>query len=45
MREFYIIPSQRRLLRGRAFAHKIFARHTGNWQIKQIAGAEYAVSF
>jgi predicted acetyltransferase len=45
LREFYIIPSRRKQDHGKKFAHRIFALHPGAWQIKQIAGADYAVAF
>jgi len=43
--EFYVIPSFRNNAIGRQFAHMIWRRYYGEWEIKQIEGAEYASEF
>ena len=43
--EFFILPFFRRKHIGKQFIQKIFDMHEGEWQVKQIEGAEYAVSF
>ncbi len=43
--EFFILPCFRRKHVGKQFIWKIFDMHKGNWQVKQIEGAEHAVSF
>lgn len=43
--EFYVLPVFRGKQRGLDFAQAIFARHGGNWQIKQVAGAHHATAF
>jgi predicted acetyltransferase len=43
--EFYVVPSFRKQAWGRKFAHAIWRILPGSWEIKQIAGAEYAAEF
>ena len=43
--EFYVVPSFRKQAWGREFAHAIWRNLPGSWEIKQIAGAEYAAEF
>ncbi len=43
--EFYVLPSFRKNSTGMRFAHLIWTRYPGAWEIKQIAGAEYATAF
>ena len=43
--EFYVVPCFRCRDVGTQFAHLIWSLHPGTWQIKQIAGAEYASTF
>ena len=43
--EFYVVPSFRKQSRGRHFAHTVWRILPGRWEIKQIAGAEYASEF
>ena len=43
--EFYIIPALRKLDYGRRFAIKLFDMYFGEWQVRQIAGADDAVLF
>ncbi|NDI33591.1 GNAT family N-acetyltransferase [Chengkuizengella sediminis] len=43
--EFYVIPSCRKKDLGRKFAHHLFSIFKGQWQVKQIEGAEYATTF
>jgi predicted acetyltransferase len=43
--EFYIVPCFRKRRLGTRFAHAIWQRYPGRWEIKQIAGAEYATIF
>jgi predicted acetyltransferase len=43
--EFYIIPSARRNGSGQIFAHHIFAKYPGSWQVRQISGADLAIKF
>ncbi|MEY8768344.1 hypothetical protein [Francisella philomiragia] len=43
--EFFILPSYRRNRIGIDFAKDIFLRNKGNWQIRQIQGADYATRF
>ena len=43
--EFYILPYFRQNAVGMRFAHAIWERHPGKWEIKQIAGADYASEF
>lgn len=45
MCEFYVIPLFRKNAAGIRFAHAIWTRHNGTWEIKQIEGAEYATAF
>lgn len=43
--EFYILPCFRRQGVGKQFAHCLFDKHPGQWQVKQIEGADHAVFF
>ena len=43
--EFYILPFFRRHKLGQRFACALFDNMPGNWQIKQIEGADHAVAF
>lgn len=43
--EFYIVPYFRNNATGMRFAHAIWERHHGTWEIKQIEGAGYASTF
>lgn len=45
MCEFYVLPLFRKNEAGMRFAHAIWERHRGTWEIKQIAGADYATAF
>lgn len=43
--EFYVVPCFRKLGLGKLFAHKIWGQFKGDWEVKQIQGAEYATQF
>lgn len=43
--EFYVVPSFRKQAWGQKFAHAVWRAMPGKWEIKQIAGAEYAAEF
>lgn len=43
--EFYIIPSMRKNKLGLNLAITIFDMHPGNWQVRQIQGAEHSKAF
>lgn len=43
--EFYVLPLFRKNSSGIRFAHTIWRRHSGTWEIKQIEGADYATAF
>lgn len=43
--EFYVLPCFRRNAIGIKFAHTLWETHPGEWEIKQIEGAESATSF
>lgn len=43
--EFYVIHSFRKNSTGIKFAHMIWKKYPGAWEIKQIKGAEYASEF
>ena len=43
--EFYILPVFRGAKHGTKFIHEIWSQNPGNWEIKQITGAEYAAKF
>lgn len=43
--EFYVVPVFRRARHGIGFIHSIWSATPGRWEIKQIAGAEYATRF
>lgn len=45
MCEFYVVPYFRKNGVGSRFAHRLWEMHPGNWEIKQIIGAEYATTF
>lgn len=43
--EFYTIPSERRAGYGKRMAHWIFSKYPGQWQVRQIEGADWAHKF
>lgn len=43
--EFFVIPCWRRRRLGSILAETLWGKHPGRWEIKQIRGADYAVSF
>lgn len=43
--EFYVIPSFRNASTGMRFAHRLWKMFPGEWEIKQIAGAQGASKF
>lgn len=43
--EFYVVPSFRHHSIGMKFAHRLWTMFPGEWEIKQISGAEYASVF
>ena len=43
--EFYIVPSMRGKCLGKSFAGRLFAMHSGPWQVKQLQGAGHATCF
>ncbi|MCK9374497.1 MAG: hypothetical protein M0P91_15070 [Sulfuricurvum sp.] len=43
--EFYVLPYFRKNGIGMQFAHTIWKNYPGDWEIKQIQGAEYATKF
>jgi predicted acetyltransferase len=43
--EFYVVPSFRKQGWGMRFAHELWRKHPGAWEVKQIAGAGYATLF
>ena len=43
--EFYIIPSKRKKKLGMYFAYALFGKYPGAWQVRQIQGADHAVTF
>lgn len=43
--EFYIIPARRHAGLGYELASQLFQQYPGDWQIRQIMGAEYAREF
>jgi predicted acetyltransferase len=43
--EFYIVPSKRLQAIGMDFAHAIFRKYPGLWQVSQIKGADQALKF
>ncbi|MES0869116.1 GNAT family N-acetyltransferase [Pseudovibrio sp. SCP19] len=43
--EFYVVPYYRRHKLGLQFASALFDQMPGNWQIKQIEGADHATAF
>jgi predicted acetyltransferase len=45
MCEFFVVPYFRKNGIGMEFAHAIWKNNPGEWEIKQIQGAEYATAF
>jgi predicted acetyltransferase len=43
--EFYVIPAYRMKKIGKKMAFSIFQKHQGQWQVRQILGAESAQKF
>lgn len=43
--EFYIVPDFRKRGIGEKFAHAVFSRFPGKWQVRQIEGADAARVF
>jgi predicted acetyltransferase len=43
--EFYIVPALRGKHLGEMFAMALFDSYSGDWQVRQIQGAEYARAF
>jgi predicted acetyltransferase len=43
--EFYVVPSFRNASTGMHFAHRLWKMFPGEWEIKQIAGAQGASEF
>ncbi|WP_062266496.1 GNAT family N-acetyltransferase [Endozoicomonas arenosclerae] len=43
--EFYVLPCYRRQELGKRFAHRLFSMSCGQWEIKQIEGADNATTF
>jgi predicted acetyltransferase len=43
--EFYVVPQNRGNLAGRKFAKEIFGMYKGDWQVRQINGANKAIEF
>ncbi len=43
--EFYVIPGKRKAGFGKYLAHWVFCRYPGNWQVRQILGADSAYQF
>ncbi|RRS08137.1 GNAT family N-acetyltransferase [Pseudoalteromonas sp. J010] len=43
--EFYIVPAARKRKLGSAFMSRVWQMYPGHWQIKQIQGADHAISF
>ncbi|WP_226649246.1 GNAT family N-acetyltransferase [Microbulbifer variabilis] len=43
--EFYIVPYFRKEKLGTKFAHSIWSKFPGKWEVKQIEGADHAVNF
>jgi len=43
--EFYVLPNFRKNGVGMQFAHALWKNYPGDWEIKQIQGAEYATAF
>lgn len=43
--DFYVLPCFRKNKVGKRFISSLFERLGGSWEIKQVAGAEYAISF
>lgn len=43
--DFYVLPCFRKNKVGKQFITQLFIQLQGSWEIKQVAGAEHAVSF
>ncbi|MGR5287799.1 GNAT family N-acetyltransferase [Vibrio maritimus] len=43
--DFYVLPCFRKNKVGKRFISILFKQLGGSWEIKQVAGAEYAISF
>lgn len=43
--EFYVVPCFRKQHYGLRFAHALWEMMPGDWEVKQIVGAEYATQF
>lgn len=43
--EFYIVPTYRRKGIAKQFAFAIFNKYIGDWQVRQIQGADHATAF
>jgi predicted acetyltransferase len=43
--EFYVVPSFRKQGWGTRFAHELWRKRPGSWEVKQILGAGYATVF
>lgn len=43
--DFFIIPSHRKFGLGKQFAHELFTRYAGLWEIRQLSNLQYARSF
>lgn len=43
--EFYIVPKARQCHFGEQLALHLFEKYTGDWQVRQLIGAEYARDF
>ncbi|MGX9458455.1 GNAT family N-acetyltransferase [Photobacterium damselae subsp. damselae] len=43
--DFYVVPLFRKNKAGQRFAHQLFAMMPGEWESKQIEGAEHAIAF
>ncbi|GIU45145.1 hypothetical protein TUM4438_17940 [Shewanella sairae] len=43
--DFYVLPCFRKNKVGKRFISSLFEELAGSWEIKQVAGAEYAISF
>ncbi|KPA51985.1 GNAT family N-acetyltransferase [Photobacterium lucens] len=43
--DFYVVPVFRKNKAGQRFAHSLFSMMPGEWESKQIEGAEHAIAF
>ncbi|MGF1725392.1 GNAT family N-acetyltransferase [Photobacterium nomapromontoriensis] len=43
--DFYVVPVFRQNRMGQQFAHQLFTMMPGEWESKQIEGAEHAIAF